>query len=49
MLLAYVIEEEGKDAKARAVPDRPELRVVTMQNQEVSSDALSIRGYDKYM
>ncbi|ELR10906.1 7fold repeat in clathrin and VPS proteins repeat-containing protein [Acanthamoeba castellanii str. Neff] len=43
-LLAYIEEEEN----GRKVPQPPELRIITRHNEEVSSDALTIHGYESY-
>jgi len=55
VLLAFITDdssdqEEGRSSKAisSGSPSRPELRILTRANEEVSSDALSIIGFEKY-
>lgn len=50
VLVAYVEEEiEGDDGKPGVVEaERPELRITTLRNEEICSDALSIRGFKAY-
>lgn len=46
VVLAYLVEEDPQE-KGRLRPQRPELRVVSrLRNEEVSSDALTIHGYE---
>ena len=56
VLLAYVLDEEdeeggggGGGGGGAAEVDRPELRILTMRAEEVSNDALDVRGYESYM
>ena len=44
VVLAYVTEEEA----GQLVPQRPELRIISRKNEELSSDALSVAGFEKY-
>lgn len=50
VLVAYVEEEaEGVDGKPGLVEaERPELRITSLRNEEICSDALSIRGFKAY-
>lgn len=43
VLLAYVVDAEGGNKAA----ERPELRILTRSNEEVSSDALSMHGFER--
>jgi vacuolar protein sorting-associated protein 41 len=50
ILLAYVVDDAaagGGGGGGAAAAERPELRVVTRTNDEVSSDALSLHGFER--
>ena len=53
MLLAYtdetVDDSSNKKAGANRVGQPPEIRVVTMKNEELSSDVLTVPGFEAYM
>ncbi|KAL1923384.1 uncharacterized protein VTP21DRAFT_8364 [Calcarisporiella thermophila] len=51
VVLAYVIEEEEStdiDPHGRRPAQRPELRIINKDNEEISSDALSVHNYALY-
>ena len=55
LILAYHTEEtfdneatENRDEQRRKAGSRPELRVISKDGEELSSDALSLRNYDRF-
>lgn len=55
LILAYLTEEtfdneatENRDEQRRKAGSRPELRVISKDGEELSSDALSLRNYDRF-
>jgi vacuolar protein sorting-associated protein 41 len=45
-LVVLSVEDDPSDGSERL---RPELRIVTRTNEEISSDALSVKGFEKYL
>eukprot|EP01114_Cavostelium_apophysatum_P004970 TRINITY_DN1546_c0_g1_i1.p1 TRINITY_DN1546_c0_g1~~TRINITY_DN1546_c0_g1_i1.p1 ORF type:complete len:976 (-),score=258.51 TRINITY_DN1546_c0_g1_i1:28-2796(-) len=55
VVLAYVEEQEDDEEGTRQpgeppkmVAQRPELRIITRKNEDISSDSLTIHGYENY-
>lgn len=55
LILAYMTEEtfdneatEDRDEQRRKAGSRPELRVISKDGEELSSDAISLRNYDRF-
>ncbi|SCV72404.1 BQ2448_3941 [Microbotryum intermedium] len=55
LILAYLIEDayedeatEDRDQQRRKAGQRPELRIISKDGDELSSDALSLRDYDRF-
>lgn len=48
LVFAYM-EDDASDSKQRQRRQPPELKIVTRDGTEVSSDGLTIRNYDKYL
>ncbi|KAK3247688.1 Vacuolar protein sorting-associated protein 41 [Cymbomonas tetramitiformis] len=47
IILAYIPEEQGQGEKGKGAM-RPEVRLVTYNNEEISTDVLSVHGYEHY-
>jgi hypothetical protein len=55
LILAYMTEDmfdneatENRDEQRRKAGSRPELRVISKDGEELSSDAISLRNYDRF-
>lgn len=53
-ILAYIEPPQDPNAKPNAAPAKedmkfPELRIVTRGNEEISSDALEVHGFENYL
>ncbi|SCZ92265.1 BZ3500_MvSof-1268-A1-R1_Chr5-2g07747 [Microbotryum saponariae] len=55
LILAYLVEDtyeneatQDRDQQRRKAGQRPELRIISKEGDELSSDALSLRDYDRF-
>ncbi|KPV76970.1 uncharacterized protein RHOBADRAFT_51945 [Rhodotorula graminis WP1] len=53
LVLAYPVDDESDDENEDAPPKRrvgarPELRIISSEGEELSSDAISLRNYERY-